>query len=102
VSALTPMAAAASPRVRFTLTSGNIPPPTNSKGSHVKLSARNQLSGTVKQVTKGAAIANVVVDVGGQRIVSSITVEAAEELGLTDGTPVTVIVKASDVILATE
>jgi molybdopterin-binding protein len=68
----------------------------------MKLSARNQLSGTVKEVTKGAAIANVVVDVGGQRIVSSITVEAAEELGLTDGTPVTVIVKASDVILATE
>jgi molybdopterin-binding protein len=68
----------------------------------MKLSARNQLSGTVKQVNKGAAIANVVVDVGGQRIVSSITVEAAEDLGLTDGTPVTVIVKASDVILATE
>ncbi len=68
----------------------------------MKLSARNQLAGTVQQVTKGAAIANVVVDVGGQRIVSSITVEAADELGLADGTPVTVIVKASDVILATE
>jgi molybdopterin-binding protein len=68
----------------------------------VKLSARNQLAGTVKEVHKGAAIANVVVDVGGQRIVSSITVEAAEELGLADGSRVTVIVKASDVILATE
>ena len=68
----------------------------------MKLSARNQLAGTVQQVTKGAAIANVVVDVGGQRIVSSITVEAADELGLAEGTAVTVIVKASDVILATE
>jgi molybdopterin-binding protein len=68
----------------------------------VKLSARNQLAGTVKEVNKGAAIANVVVDVGGQRIVSSITVEAADELGLAEGSPVTVIVKASDVILATE
>jgi molybdopterin-binding protein len=68
----------------------------------VKLSARNQLAGTVKEVNKGAAIANVVVDVGGQRIVSSITVEAADQLGLAEGTPVTVIVKASDVILATE
>lgn len=68
----------------------------------MKLSARNQLPGTVTEVKKGAAIANVVVDVGGQRIVSSITVEAAEELGLTEGTAVTVIVKASDVILATE
>ncbi|HEX3975735.1 MAG TPA: TOBE domain-containing protein [Solirubrobacteraceae bacterium] len=68
----------------------------------MKLSARNQLAGTVQQVTKGAAIANVVVDVGGQRIVSSITVEAADELGLAEGTQVTVIVKASDVILATQ
>jgi molybdopterin-binding protein len=68
----------------------------------VKLSARNQLAGTVKQVTKGAAIANVVVDVGGQRLVSSVTVEAADELGLAEGSPVTVIVKASDVLLATE
>jgi molybdopterin-binding protein len=67
----------------------------------VKLSARNQLAGTVKEVRKGAAIANVVVDVGGQRIVSSITVEAVDELGLTEGSQVTVVVKASDVILAT-
>ena len=67
----------------------------------MKLSARNQLAGTVKEVNKGAAIANVTVDVGGQRIVSSITVEAAEELGLAEGGQVTVIVKASDVILAT-
>lgn len=67
----------------------------------MKLSARNQLAGTVKEVRKGAAIANVVVDVGGQRIVSSITVEAADELGLAEGSDVTVIVKASDVILAT-
>ena len=67
----------------------------------MKLSARNQLTGVVKEVHKGAAIANVVVDVGGQRIVSSITVEAADELGLAEGSQVTVIVKASDVILAT-
>jgi molybdopterin-binding protein len=67
----------------------------------VKLSARNQLAGVVKEVNKGAAIANVVVDVGGQRIVSSITVEAADDLGLAEGSAVTVIVKASDVILAT-
>ena len=68
----------------------------------MKLSARNQLSGTVTQVNRGAAIANVAVDVGGQRLVSSITVEAADELGLTEGSQVTVIVKASDVILAAE
>jgi molybdopterin-binding protein len=34
--------------------------------------------------------------------VSSITVEAVDELGLTEGSQVIVVVKASDVILATE
>ena len=68
----------------------------------MKLSARNQLSGTVTSINKGAAIANVVLDVGGQRLVASITVEAAEELGLSEGSQVTAIVKASDVIVATE
>ena len=66
------------------------------------LSARNQLSGTVTRVNKGAAIANVEVDVSGQRIVASITVEAVRELDLREGSSVTVIVKASDVILATD
>ena len=67
----------------------------------MKLSARNQLSGTVRSVNEGAAIANVELDVNGQRLVASITVEAARELGLQEGTEVTAIIKASDVILAT-
>jgi molybdopterin-binding protein len=65
------------------------------------ISARNQIKGTVTRVTQGEAIANVEVDAGGQRLVASITVEAAEELGLAEGTEVTAIIKASDVILAT-
>jgi molybdopterin-binding protein len=68
----------------------------------VKLSARNQLSGTVTQIRRGEAIANVVLDVAGQRLVASITVEAVDELGLAEGSPVTAVVKASDVILAIE
>jgi molybdopterin-binding protein len=67
----------------------------------MRLSARNQLAGTVKSINEGAAIANVEVDVGGQRIVASITVEAVRELGLREGAQVTAIVKASDVMLAT-
>ena len=67
----------------------------------MKLSARNQLAGTVRSVNEGAAIANVEIDVNGQRLVASITVEAARELGLAPGTAVTAVVKASDVILAT-
>jgi molybdopterin-binding protein len=66
----------------------------------VKISARNQLAGTVKSVNEGAAIANVEIDVNGQRLVASITVEAARELGLEEGARVTAIVKASDVMLA--
>jgi molybdopterin-binding protein len=67
----------------------------------MKLSARNQLSGKVTGINEGAAIANVELDVGGQRLVASITVEAVHELGLSEGSEVTAIVKASDVILAT-
>jgi molybdopterin-binding protein len=67
----------------------------------MKISARNQLAGTVTKINEGAAIANVEVDVGGQRVVASITVEAARELGLREGAQVTAIVKASDVMLAT-
>jgi molybdate transport system regulatory protein len=67
----------------------------------MRISARTQLAGTVRSVSEGASIANVEVDVGGQRVVASITVEAARELGLREGGDVTVIVKASDVMLAT-
>ena len=65
------------------------------------LSARNQITGTVTNITQGEAIANVEIDANGLRIVSSITVEAANELGLSEGTEVTAVIKASDVILAT-
>jgi molybdopterin-binding protein len=68
----------------------------------VKLSARNKLEGTVTSITKGEAIANIVIDVAGQRLVSSITVEAADELGLAEGATVTAVIKASDVMIATE
>jgi molybdopterin-binding protein len=65
----------------------------------MRLSARNKISATVTGITKGEATANVTLDAGGTRLVASITVEAAEELGLTEGSQVVAIVKASDVIL---
>ncbi len=68
----------------------------------MKLSARNRLDGTVVKITRGEAIANVVLDVGGQRIVASITVEAVDELGLQDGSSATAVIKASDVMIAIE
>jgi len=68
----------------------------------VKLSARNQLSGTVRSVELGAVMAEVVVDVDGQQIVSAITRSSAERLGLAEGRQVTVFIKATEVMLGVE
>jgi molybdopterin-binding protein len=68
----------------------------------VKLSARDELRGTVRAIPRGQAIANVEPDVAGQRVVFSITVEAVDELALSEGSEVTAVSKASDVILATD
>ncbi len=65
----------------------------------MKLSARNKLAGTVVAIRKGEAIANVELDVAGMRLVSSITVEAVEELGLEPGREVVAVIKASDVMV---
>ncbi len=48
----------------------------------MRLSTRNQLSGTVTAVTPGSVMATVKVDVGGQEMTASITKEAVEDLGL--------------------
>jgi molybdopterin-binding protein len=66
------------------------------------ISARNQIKRTVVSITRGPATANVEVDANGERLVASITVEAADELGLAEGKEVTAIIKASDVLLSTD
>ena len=66
----------------------------------MKISARNQLPAKVVAISAGEAIANVELDANGMRVVASITVEAVRELGLQEGSDVTAVVKASDVILA--
>jgi molybdopterin-binding protein len=68
----------------------------------MKLSARNRLDGTVTDVRRGEAITNVHLDVAGQRLVASITTEAVDELGLAPGARVTAVIKASDVMIATD
>ena len=67
----------------------------------MKLSARNQISARVISINTGEAIANVVLDASGVRLVASITVEAVRDLGLAEGSEVTAVIKASDVIVAT-
>jgi molybdopterin-binding protein len=66
----------------------------------MRLSARNQIPGTVTAIHSGEAIANIHIDAGGVPLVASITVEAVEQLGLAVGSEVTAVVKASDVIVA--
>jgi molybdopterin-binding protein len=68
----------------------------------MRLSARNQIPARVTRITTGEAIANVELDANGIRLVASITVEAVRDLGLTEGTQVTAVIKASEVILATD
>jgi molybdopterin-binding protein len=69
----------------------------------MRLSARNQLPGTIVAIDEGAVTTTVKVRLdGGATMTSSITREAADELGLAPGLAVTVVVKASDVMLAVE
>ena len=67
----------------------------------MQLSARNQIPARVTSIHPGEAIANVHLDANGVSLVASITVEAVRELGLAEGSNVTAVIKASDVILAT-
>jgi molybdate transport system regulatory protein len=65
----------------------------------LKLSTRNQLKGTVTAVSLGNIMAEVTVDIGGQQVVAAITRGSAEELALAEGDAVTVLIKATEVML---
>lgn len=78
------------------------------KASHVMLSthylngisARNQLEGTIKEVLKGMVNMEITIEMeGGEHIVSTITHEAAKELGLLPGQKVVAIVKSTDIMI---
>src|SRR4249919_3653479 len=69
----------------------------------VRLSTRNQLPGTVESVQVGEAMTVVKVRLdGGQSMTAAITRDAADDLDLANGTKVTVLVKSTEVMLATE
>lgn len=69
----------------------------------MKLSARNQIPGTVKTVTPGAVMCEVVVEIaGGHEIVSAITVESARKLGLAPGTKVVAVIKSTEVMIGVD
>ena len=67
----------------------------------MKLSARNQIPGTIVEVRKGQTTAHLRIDIGGGVVItSSITNEAVDELGLKAGDKAIAVVKASDVMVA--
>ncbi|QIS09970.1 TOBE domain-containing protein [Nocardia arthritidis] len=69
----------------------------------MRLSTRNQLDGTVISVTRGEAMAVIRVRLnGGDEITSSITRDAADDLGLGTGSPVKVLIKSTEVALGVE
>ena len=69
----------------------------------MRISARNQIKGKIVDLKKGATTAHVRVDIGGGKVItSSITNAAVDELGLKVGGAVTVVVKASDVMIAVD
>jgi molybdopterin-binding protein len=69
----------------------------------MRLSARNQLTGTVTSVDVGTVMTIVTIDLdGGQQVTSSVTRQAVEELGLASGSPVTAVIKSTEVMLAVD
>jgi molybdopterin-binding protein len=69
----------------------------------MKISARNNLKGTVKSVVLGPVNAEIVVELpGGAEITSIITKNSAERLDIKEGKEVRALIKASAVILATD
>ncbi|MDC9823138.1 TOBE domain-containing protein [Devosia sp. ZB163] len=68
----------------------------------MKLSARNQIRGTVIEVIKGATTSHVRIDIGAAVITASITNEAVDDLGLAAGKPAIAVIKASDVMVGVD
>jgi molybdopterin-binding protein len=69
----------------------------------MKISARNVMKGTVKSVQKGAVNSEVVIELpGGQQIISIITNNSVDSLGLTEGKEAYAVVKASNVMIAVD
>ncbi len=69
----------------------------------MKLSARNQIPGILREVRRGATTAHVTIEVApGIVVTASITNESADDLALAAGDKVTAIIKASDVMVAVD
>lgn len=64
-----------------------------------ELSARNRFTGVVREVKVEGLLAQVEIEAGPFRVLSVITREAAEELGLQPGDPATAVIKATSIMV---
>jgi len=65
----------------------------------MKISGRNKLQATVKEVVKGAVMAKVVMDYKGDELVAMITIDSVEDLDLKPGDKVTALVKSTEMMV---
>ena len=65
----------------------------------MELSARNQLKGKITEIIRGSVMGEVIVDVGGQTMTSSISLSSIDRLALKIGDAVVVVVKATDAMI---
>ena len=69
----------------------------------MKISARNQIKGTVRKIIHGSVNTEVVIEIAdGTEIISLITKESADRMDLSEGMEVFAVVKASNVMIAVE
>ena len=68
----------------------------------MKISARNQLRGTVEEIVRGMITAKVSVRVGENLIESVITLESVDEMGIKKGDTVTALIKSTEVLIMTD
>lgn len=65
----------------------------------MNISGRNKLTGKIKDLKAGAVMAQIIIDVNGQDVVSAITNDSVNGLGLKVGDDVTALIKSTDVMI---
>lgn len=65
----------------------------------MKISGRNKLQATVKEVVRGSVMAKVVMDYKGDELVAAITVDSVDDMNLKPGDKVVALVKSTEMMV---
>jgi len=74
-------------------------PRTVAQSGATRISGRNQLAGTVVEVTVDGLLAKVVLAIGPQQVTAIITADAVRELDIRQGEPAVALIKATEVMI---